>query len=627
MTPRGSFVVRAAMLAAVGVAVALAGAPATAAATAGFGLLKGANGCLLAPGKASDNPSGCGEGKGLIGANAIAISPDGTDVYVASGVVGGTEALSFGSVAILKRDAATGGISEVGCLSSDGTDGRDGAFGACTPTPSLLGADGVAVSPDGLTVFVTSGFSGAVVAFARDPGTGLLTRLGCFQYRPPAGSGCPAANVYFGSAAVVSSADGKALYVASPTQGSISTLMGSLAVAPGSLSGAGSGSSEPSAASIFGAVPVSQFLENPCVAVNGLDGSCAVGVATQGLDDLALSPDGKELYAVAPGSDAVDAFTPAARGTLTESGCLKVEPPPGSCSASRFLKSPTRLAISPDGRNVYVADSSESSGRVDVLTRDPSSGALADASCVDFLPPVEKPEERTKEQEEEAEGEAKPEPLPPDPCQRVPGLDSVDAVAVSGDGSAVYAIGSSSAVVFSRDPSTGKLAEVSCATNDDDRCTSFPLASGIEGAAVSPDGRDVYVATGKADMVVGFGIGAAVTTARVSATRAGAAGVRVECPRALRRPCAGQVELTRAIRAGATRARHRRRLRRVGAGDSAHFTIRPGHRATIRVRIAPSSWRLLLARRSLRLMAIVRADPYAGGSGFGRPVTLSLGRG
>jgi DNA-binding beta-propeller fold protein YncE len=623
MSSRGAAVKRVAALAVLAVAWSLAVAPSTAGAAAGFGLLSGPNGCLLAPGKVSDSPTGCGVGKGLVGANAVAVSPDGANVYVASGVFGATQALSFGSVGILKRDAATGAISEVGCLSSDGTDGRDGASGACTPSPSLLGADGVAVSPDGATVFVTSSFSGAVVAFKRDPATGGLGRLGCFQYRPPAGSVCPPANVFSSSAAVVAGANDKAIYIAAPTQGSISTMMASLANSPSSTTGAGSSGSEPTVASLFGLVLPSQFLSNPCVSVNGSDGSCGVGVATQGLDALALSPDGKQVYAVAPVSNSVDVFTPGATGTVTESSCLKVEPPPGLCGASRFLKSPTQLAISPDGRNVYVADHSEGHGRVDVLTRNPSTGALADASCVDNLPPEEKHEARSKEEEEE---ENKPEPLPPDVCQRVPGLAGVGAVAVSGDGSAVYAIGSDSAVVFSRDSSTGKLAEVSCAAKEDSRCSSFPSMTSVEGAAVSLDGRNVYVATGTGNSIVAFGIGAAVTTARASVTHAGMASVGVQCPRGLHRPCTGQVELTRGVLASATRAGHRRRLTRIKAGRSARFTISPGHRATISVRLAGSSRRILLARRRLRLMAIVRADPLSGGSGFGQPVTLSLGR-
>ena len=89
------------------------------------------------------------------------------------------------------------------------------------------------MSPDGLTVFVSSNISGGVVAFARNPATGLLTRIGCFQAKPQLGSGCTTAHVFAGSSALVASADGRALYVASPAQGSVSTFTTS-AVSPSS---------------------------------------------------------------------------------------------------------------------------------------------------------------------------------------------------------------------------------------------------------------------------------------------------------------------------------------------------------------------------------------------------------
>jgi hypothetical protein len=152
--------------------VGIGAAPASAASTAGFGQLSGPGGVF----------------NGLTSPTAVAVSPDGSNVYVVSGTTGATVASSFGALAILKREPATGAISEVGCFSSDGTDGVDGASDVCTAIPSLLGADGVAVSPNGLSVFVTSSFSGAVVAFARNPSDGTLTRLGCFQARPVGGA-------------------------------------------------------------------------------------------------------------------------------------------------------------------------------------------------------------------------------------------------------------------------------------------------------------------------------------------------------------------------------------------------------------------------------------------------------
>jgi hypothetical protein len=120
---------RNALLTVLGAILMLTAAPATASAASSFGPLSGADGCLVAPGsKSADNGTeDCGDGKGLLGASAVAVSNDGQNVYVASGTAGTTQASSFGSLEILRRNAATGAISEVGCLSSDGTDGRDGA--------------------------------------------------------------------------------------------------------------------------------------------------------------------------------------------------------------------------------------------------------------------------------------------------------------------------------------------------------------------------------------------------------------------------------------------------------------------------------------------------------------------
>jgi DNA-binding beta-propeller fold protein YncE len=492
-------------------------------------------------------------------------------------------------------------------------------------SPSLLGADGIAVSGDGATVFVTSNLSGSVVAFARDAASGALTRLGCLQYRPPYGAPCSPANVFFGASSVVASADSKALYVASPQYGAVSAFTAPpLALAGGGSSSApaaGAGGAGASVASIFG-VPV-PFLANPCIGVNGLDGSCAVGVAMQGLDELALSGDGKHLYAIAADSRAVDVFTRAASGAITQSGCLKAETPPGLCSDSALKDSPRKLALSPDGGNAYVVDASGGSGRVDVLTRDPASGALRDNSCVDFLPPP--PEKHEKEEEEEEETEK--ETVPAGPCSHVPGLSSVGLIAVSGDGSAVYTFGSGSAAFFARDPASGKLRETSCAATDDKRCASVPaLGGGKVGVAVSPDGREVYFADPSSNAVFAFTLGASVATARTAATHSGTARVRVTCPRSLLRPCRGHVQLARVLRHRARDRAAGRHLRRVLAGRSARFTIAPGGRATVAVRLSRSARALLTARRHLRLAAVIAADPLAGGSGFGRHLVLDLGR-
>jgi DNA-binding beta-propeller fold protein YncE len=602
------------VVAALAAALLLALAPASAAAAAGFGALGGPTGCLVAPSKSASETSACGTGKGLIGPNAVALSPDGANVYVASGHDGGTLQSSFGAVAILKRDPATGGVSETGCLSSDGTDGRDGAAGACTTYPSLLGADGIAVSGDGATVFVSSARSGSLLALARDPASGSLTPLGCFQYHPPLGGHCAPANVFFGAAKVVASADSKAIYVASAEYGVVSAFVAS---PPAAKEGA---SAKANVASLFGAqLP---YLINPCIGVNGLDGACAAGVATQGLDDLALSTDGAQLYAAAPRSRAVDVFARSATGAITQSGCLMSEPPPGPCTKSTLGDSPARLAPSPDGRNVYAVDSSGGGGRLDVLTRDPATGALSDASCVDFLPP---PPEKHEGEEEEAE-EAH-ETAPSSPCGHYPGLSSVSLVAVSGDGSAVYAFGPGTAAFFARNPASGKLAETSCAASDDKRCASVSALSGSkEGIAVSPDGREVYFADPSNNAVFVFTLGASVITGHASATHAGTATVAVVCPRTMARACSGRVQLARVLARKGVQRRGRKHLSRVLVGRSARFAIRPGQRARVAVHLFGAARGRLIARGHLRVNAVVAADPLAGGSGFGRHLLLSLSR-
>ncbi|HEY2718709.1 MAG TPA: beta-propeller fold lactonase family protein [Solirubrobacteraceae bacterium] len=645
----GSFSSKHIALAASILAVSLSALPASAIAADGFGPLSGEHGCLVAPGAKGAGTSACGTGKGLRGARAVAVSPDGANVYVAGGVAGDSVAQSYGAVAILKRDPTTGAIEEVGCLSSDGTDGRDGASGSCTAEPSLLGASGVAVSPDGSTVYVSSSSSASVVAFSRDPATGALTRLGCFQGMPRPGAPCGAANLMSSASSPVVSADGSSLYVAAPLAGAVSTLDASdnLHTAAGVVPAAGTTSPSASASTTATTPPASaptptpslsaifttslggDELLNSCIAVNGLDGPCAVGTATRGLYDLALSPDGKQLYGAAPGSHAIDAFAPAASGGLAETSCVKLEAPHGLCTSGEQLNEPVALASSPDGKNVYAADkmSSSDGGQLDVLTRNATTGALSASGCVQFAPKPEPEDEAEGEEEspEEEGGKKADAAASGSSCPSAAGLDSTNVVAVSGDGSSVYAIGSGAAAIFSRNATTGALSETSCAVAEDPRCTSLPAIEGVTDAAVSPDGRQVYVVASTSDAVMVFGIGAAVTSAHAAATRAGAVTVSVACPAGLRQACSGRVQLTRAI---AHVARHGRRgahsvhVRRVAEGASREFSIAPGRRAGVRVRLTSQMRHLLSRRHRLRLMAIVRANPSAGGSGYGRHVTL-----
>ena len=602
--------------------LALACMPLSASAATGFGEINGPGGCLFEPG-ASD-VTGCSEAPGISHPKAIAVSSDGANVYVVGGVSGNNIAESFGTITILKRNPATGEIADAGCLSSDGTDGHDTNTGRCAQTDSLLGADGVTVSADGKTVFVSSHASASVVAFARNTSTGALTRLGCFQGTPRPGAPCTPAKMFPGSDDLLTSANDSALYVASPVEGTISAFTPP-ASSPEAATGASASKPVPAELdSLFTAIP-GPFTANPCIAPNGYEGECAVGVAMNGVNDLTLSPEGNQLYAVASASHAIDTFTSAGKEGLAQTGCLISGVAGGLCSTSSTLRSPSALAISPDGKNAYVADASPNSGgRIDILTRNASTGQLTDSTCVDFLPQPPKPEPGEEHEEEQTEKE--PEPETPDSCERVPGLESVQAIAISGDGSTVYAFGSDSAVSFSRAPSTGSLAETACASESDSRCAPLQDLSAVEAAAVSADGSDVYVVTRNDKAVLAFGIGAAITSATAAATDAGLARVTVACPERMSRPCRGRITLTRVADVRVTHTRHRLRRVRVGAGASRAFAIAPGRRALVAVRLDSAARKALRGSMRLRVTATVSAERSGGGSGFGRRVALRLSR-
>ncbi|MBI3059231.1 MAG: beta-propeller fold lactonase family protein, partial [Deltaproteobacteria bacterium] len=125
--------------------------------------LAGTDGCVTN----QFNVGTCIVGKALDGAEAVAVSPDGKHVYVAS--------TQSDAVAVFSRDKATGVLTQLagtdGCVSETGTGGN------CAGGKALDGADAVAVSPDGKHVYVASNTSDAVAVFSRDKATGVLTQL------------------------------------------------------------------------------------------------------------------------------------------------------------------------------------------------------------------------------------------------------------------------------------------------------------------------------------------------------------------------------------------------------------------------------------------------------------------
>jgi DNA-binding beta-propeller fold protein YncE len=335
-------------------ALSLAGAVlllVTAAALAVTGALTqpaGTAGCVSQGGVES-----CANGRALNGATGVAVSPDGKNVYVASQV---------GAVARLDRDTTTGGITQPA-----GTSGcvRE-ASALCFNGHALSGATSVAVSPDGKNVYVASYFSDAVVRLNRNTTTGTITQpagtAGCISED---GSGpCADGRALDGPQGVAVSPDGKSVYVASqnsnavarfdrnPTTGAITQP----AATAGCISDDGSG---------------------PCADGHGLIGAWSVG----------LSPDGKNVYVASfNGKAVVRLDRDTTTGALTEpagsAGCVS-EDGSGPCADGHGLSSPDSVAVSADGKSVYVA---AFNGGVVRLNRNTTTGAITQpagtAGCI-----------------------------------------------------------------------------------------------------------------------------------------------------------------------------------------------------------------------------------------------------
>jgi streptogramin lyase len=131
------------------------------------------------------SPPGCGSTQeGLGGAFDVAVSPDGASVYVVS---------QFDDAIVwFAREAATGALTPLGCISDVG-------LSSCGSTAQGLGRPtGVAVSPDGASVYVVSDADDAIVRFTRNTVTGALTDAGCKEDQLK--SNCGPGNVVHGLA-------------------------------------------------------------------------------------------------------------------------------------------------------------------------------------------------------------------------------------------------------------------------------------------------------------------------------------------------------------------------------------------------------------------------------------------
>lgn len=120
----------------------------------------GEAGCLMGSFSNAPPTEGCGTARGLVGLYDIVVSPDGNNVYT----VAYRQFANAGAVGVYDR-AADGTLTQMpaphGCVTSGGDAGCVAARGAAGP-------NGIAISPDGETVYVAAFDDSAVTVLTRE---------------------------------------------------------------------------------------------------------------------------------------------------------------------------------------------------------------------------------------------------------------------------------------------------------------------------------------------------------------------------------------------------------------------------------------------------------------------------
>jgi DNA-binding beta-propeller fold protein YncE len=287
--------------------------------------------------------AGCASGRALDGARSVAVSPDGNHVYVASKDVGG-------GVAIFGRDEdgdLTQPAGSDGCVSDSGSEGCAGDFDVLTRP------EDVELSPDGEFAYVASRPGDAIYVFSRNSSDGSLNLVG-----PPGGcvnetgvDGCGEAKALGEPVALAFDPSGQTLYAAAERAHAIvvfdrDDVTGTLSEKPGTAG---------CVSSTGWANPM-----NPDTL-----GQCQDGIALYNVSSVAVSPDGAAVYASTRLSDGIAILERHADGTLTQRpgqfGCITetgyevpgVDTTAGFCRDGRALGDAAGVAVGPDSLQVY----------------------------------------------------------------------------------------------------------------------------------------------------------------------------------------------------------------------------------------------------------------------------------
>src|ERR1700733_4612362 len=207
---------------------------------------------------------------------------------------------------------------------------------------------------------------------------------------------------------------------------------------------------------------------------------------------VVVSPDGKNVYMLDSGNSSVDEFTRNADGSLAElpapNDCIQAGGNGVQCVAATGITYPEGLAISPDGKSLYVVGGDlNDNGTIAEFARNTTTGALTQPAspnnCI---------------------GEHQSSGTPVCGTTTGHGLVSPSAVVVSPDNANVYVADRNGDAIaeFARNTVTGSLTQLTGSNNcfeetglstPDCGTTNGRGLTGAESLAISPAGTSLYV--------------------------------------------------------------------------------------------------------------------------------------